>query len=86
MTIEAMLRIRLAHVDGEEGRLTEGIALGKRAAFLSQTLRDAATEATALSLLADLYRKMGRSAEAEESTQRALSIYRSRQKIGRAHV
>ncbi|MDP1768882.1 MAG: tetratricopeptide repeat protein [Nitrospirota bacterium] len=79
MTIEAMLRLRLAHVDGEEGRLTEGIALGKRAVFLSQTLRDAATEATALSLLADLYRKMGWSAEAEESTQRALSIYRSRQ-------
>lgn len=79
MAIEAMLRLRLAQLDGEDERLTEGIELGKRALLLSQTLRDAATEATALSLLADLYRKMGRSAEAEESKQRALSIYRSRQ-------
>lgn len=79
MPIEAMLRLRLAQLAGEEERLTEGIELGKRALFLSQTLRDAATEAAALSLLADLYRKMGRNAEAEESEQRALSIYRSRQ-------
>jgi tetratricopeptide (TPR) repeat protein len=79
MTIEVMLRLRLAQLDGEEERLTEGIELGKRALFLSQTLRDAVTEAAALSLLADLYRKMGRSAEAEESELRALSIYRSRQ-------
>lgn len=79
MTIEAMLRLRLAQLDGEDERLTEGIELGKRTLFLSQTLRDAATEAATLSLLADLYRKMGRSAEADESEQRALSIYRSRQ-------
>ena len=79
MTIEAILRLRLAQLDGEEGLLTEGVELGKRALLLSQTLRDAATEAATLSLLADLYRKMGRSAEAEESEQRALSIYRSRQ-------
>lgn len=79
MTIEAMLRLRLAQLDGEDERLTEGIASGKRALLLSQTLRDAATEAATLSLLADLYRKMGQSAEAEESEQRALSIYRSRQ-------
>jgi len=79
MTIEAMLRLRLAQLDGEDERLTEGIASGKRALVLSQTLRDAATEAATLSLLADLYRKMGRNAEAEESEQRALAIYRSRQ-------
>ena len=79
MTIEALLRLRLAQLDGEDERLTEGIELAKRALFLAQTLRDAGTEAAALSLLADLYRKMGRSAEAEESEQRALSIYRSRQ-------
>jgi tetratricopeptide (TPR) repeat protein len=79
MTIEAMLRLRLAQLDGEDERLTEGIELGKRALFLSQTLRDAVTEATALSLLADLYRKMGRSVEANDSEQRALAIYRSRQ-------
>ena len=79
MTIEAMLRLRLAQLDGEDERLAEGIELGKRASFLSQTLRDAAIEAAALSLLADFYRKMGRSVEATDSEQRALSIYRSRQ-------
>jgi tetratricopeptide (TPR) repeat protein len=79
MTIEAMLRLRLAQLEGEDERLTEGIELGKRALFLSQTLRDAAIEATALSLLANLYRKMGRSVEANDSEQRALAIYHSRQ-------
>jgi hypothetical protein len=33
--------------------------------------------------LANLYRKMGRSAEPNESEQRALSIYRSRQILTR---
>ena len=79
MRIEAMLRLRLAQLDDEDERLIEGVELGKRTLFLSQTLRDAATEAATLSLLADLYRKMGRNAEADESEQRALSIYRSRQ-------
>ena len=79
MRVEAMLRLRLAQLDGEDERLIEGVELGKRTLFLSQTLRDPATEAATLSLLADLYRKMGRNAEADESEQRALSIYRSRQ-------
>jgi tetratricopeptide (TPR) repeat protein len=79
MRIEAMLRLRLAQLDGEEERLDEAIELGKRALFLSQTLRDAVTEAAILSLLADLYRKTGRSVEANDSEQRALAIYRSRQ-------
>lgn len=79
MRIEAMLRLRLAQLDGEEERLDDGIELGKRALFLSQTLRDAVTEAAILSLLADLYRKTGRSVEANDSEQRALAIYRSRQ-------
>lgn len=79
MAIDAALRLRLAQIDAEEGQLTSGIELGKRARFLAQTLRDAATEAAALSLLADLYRKMDRSAEADESEQQALSIYRRRQ-------
>lgn len=81
MPLEATLRLRLAHIDGEEGRLTEGVALGKQALFLSQTTRDAATEAAALSLLGDLYQKMGRTGEAEESEQRALLIYRHRQTL-----
>jgi tetratricopeptide (TPR) repeat protein len=79
MRIEAMLRLRLAQLDGEEERLDDGIELGKRALFLSQTLRDAVTEAAAFSLLADLYRKAGRSVEANDPEQRALAIYRSRQ-------
>jgi tetratricopeptide (TPR) repeat protein len=79
MAVEAMLRLRLAQLDGEEERLTEGIDLGKRALFLSKILRDAVTEAAALSLLAELYRKVGRNVEADESEQRALSIYRNRQ-------
>lgn len=79
MAVEATLRLRLAQLNGEEERLTEGIELGKRALFLSKTLRDPATEAATSSLLADLYRKMGRNAEADESAQRALLIYRSRQ-------
>jgi hypothetical protein len=49
--------------------------LEERARFFSQTLRDAMPEATALSLLTDLYRKMGRSAEANESEQRAGSVF-----------
>jgi len=53
--------------------------LEKRALLLSQTLRDAVPEAAALSLLANLYRKMERSAEANESEQRALSIHHNRQ-------
>jgi tetratricopeptide (TPR) repeat protein len=79
MTTEALLRLRLAQLDDENGQVTEGIELGKRARALSQALRDDGTEAATLSLLADLYQKMGRSAEAEEAEQRALSIYRSRQ-------
>ena len=79
MTVEAALRLRLAHIYGEDGRLPEGIASGNRALLLSQTMRNAATQAAAWSLLGDLYQKMGRSAEAEESELRALSIYRQRQ-------
>lgn len=79
MTIEAAIRLRLAQLNAEDERLTEGIESGRRALVLSQTLRDASTEAASWSLLADLYRKTGRTAEAEESEQRALSIYRSRQ-------
>ena len=79
MTLEASLRLRLAQISGEDGRLAEGIELGKRALVLSQTGRDAVTEAATWTLLGDLYGKMGRSAEAEESEQRALSIYRQRQ-------
>jgi tetratricopeptide (TPR) repeat protein len=76
---ETKLRLRLAQLQHDEGQLSESIALGKRALLLSQTLRDVATEATAWSLLADLYRKMERSTDAEEAETRALAIYRARE-------
>lgn len=76
---ETQLRLRLAQLHHAGGQLSEGIALGKRALLLSQSLHDVVTEATAWSLLADLYRKMERSTEAEEAENRALAIYRSRE-------
>jgi len=76
---QAILRLRIAQLDGENDRLAEGIEAGNQALLLSQTLRDSVTEAATLSVLADLYRKAGRTAEAEESEQHALSIYRHRQ-------
>lgn len=79
MPVEAALQLRLAYFEGEDGQLSEGVEAAKQAVFLSQTLHDAEIEAAATSLLADLYRKMGRMTEAEESEQRALSMYRHRQ-------
>jgi hypothetical protein len=76
---ESKLRLRLAQLHNADGQLSEGLAMGKRALLLSQTLHDVVTEATAWSLLADLYRKMERSTEAEEAEKRALAIYRSRE-------
>ncbi len=79
MPLEAVLQLRVAYFEGEDGQLSEGIESAKHVIFLSQTLHDSEMEATATSLLADLYRKMGRMTEAEESEQRALSMYRHRQ-------
>jgi tetratricopeptide (TPR) repeat protein len=76
---EAKLRLRLAQLDSIDGQLTEGIALGKRALLLSQTVRDNVTEAVAWSLLADLYRRAERESEAEEADKRALAIYRAKE-------
>lgn len=79
MLLDAALQLRLAYFEGEDGQLSEGVESAKHAIFLSQTLHDVEIEAAATSLLADLYRKMGRMTEAEESEQRALSMYRLRQ-------
>lgn len=79
LPLEATLRLRLAQLDSAEGLVNEGIALGKRALLLSQTLRDHVTEAAAWALMADLYRKTEREDEAEEADKRALAIYRSRE-------
>jgi tetratricopeptide (TPR) repeat protein len=79
MPVEAALQLRLAYFEGEDGQVSEGIESAKHAIFLSQTLHDTEIEAASTSLLADLYRKMGLMTEAEESEQRALSMYRHRQ-------
>jgi tetratricopeptide (TPR) repeat protein len=79
MPLEAALQLRLAYFEGEDGQVSEGFESAKHAIFLSQTLHDTEIEAAATTLLADLYRKMGRMTEAEESEQRALSMYRHRQ-------
>lgn len=79
LSFEAKLRLRLAQLDNADGQLSEGITLGRRALLLSQTLRDQDAEATAWSLLADLYRKTEREHEAEEADMRALAIYRTRE-------
>lgn len=79
LPFEAKLRLRLAQLDSDDGQLSEGIALGRRALLLSQTLRDQDAEAAAWSLLADLYRKTEREHEAEEADKRALAIYRTRE-------
>jgi tetratricopeptide (TPR) repeat protein len=81
MVLEAALRLRLAHLYEENGKLEDAIQSGKRAQVLAQTTRDPATEAAALSLLAQLYRNTGQNAEADESEQRALLIYGHRQTI-----
>lgn len=81
MALEAALRLRLAYLYDEDGRLMDGIESGKRAVILSQTVHDARTEAAALSLLAELYRKLERHDEAEEAEQRALLLYRHRQML-----
>ncbi len=79
LPFEAKLRLRLAQLDSADGRLSEGITLGRRALQLSQTLRDQDAEAAAWSLLADLYRDTEREHEAEEAVTRALAIYRTRE-------
>ncbi len=78
MRAEAALQLRLAELESDAGLLAEGVESATRVLFLSQTLSDPEIEAAALTLLADLYRRLERADEAEESTRRALSIYRSR--------
>lgn len=79
MVIEAVVRLRLAYFDGEDGQLNRGVESAKHVMILAKTLRDTDLEAAASSLLADLYRTMGQETAAEESAQRALSIYRHNQ-------
>jgi tetratricopeptide (TPR) repeat protein len=79
MPLEAALQLRLAYFESEDGQVSDGIESAKHAIFLSQTLHDTETEAAATSILAELYRKMGRMTEAKESEERALSMYRHRQ-------
>ncbi|MDR4480572.1 MAG: tetratricopeptide repeat protein [Nitrospira sp.] len=79
LPFEATLRLRLAQLDEADGALNDGVTLAKRAVLLSQTLHDAATEAQAWSLLADLYRKLDQPTESEAAEMRALALYRKRE-------
>jgi tetratricopeptide (TPR) repeat protein len=56
-----------------------GIASGKRAITLHQTLRDLDGEAALWVLLASLYQMTGKENDKEQALQRALLIYRHRQ-------
>ena len=76
---EAKLRLRLAQSADELGRPEEGIELGRQASSLYQVMRKRSGEAAALSMLAELYRKVGKDREAEEARQNARRLYRSRQ-------
>jgi tetratricopeptide (TPR) repeat protein len=76
---DAKLRLRLAQSADELGRPEEGIELGRQASSLYQVMRKQSGEAAALSMLAELYRKVGKDREAEEAGQNARRLYRSRQ-------
>jgi tetratricopeptide (TPR) repeat protein len=78
MPVEARLRLRLGYLLADEGHGAEALEVGKRALLLAQTLRDAEAEAATLTLLADLYRRLGRAAEMADAGDRALEIYRTR--------
>lgn len=79
LPLEAMLQLRLARLDPENESLSDRVASGKRALLLAQTVQDAAAEAEAWSLLADLYRQLGQMTESEQAETRALAIYRKRE-------
>ncbi len=79
LPFEGMLHLRLARLDRGKDSLSDRVALGKRALQIAQAIHDAAGEADAWSLLADLHRQLGQQTEAEEAEMRALAIYRSRE-------
>ncbi len=79
LPFEGMLHLRLARLDQGKESLNDRVALGKRALQIAQAIHDAAGEADAWSLLADLYRQLGQQKESEEADARALAIYRSRE-------
>lgn len=79
LPFEGMLQLRLARLDSGKASLNDRVALGKRALLLAQTVHDTAAEAEVLSLLADLYRQLGQTTEAEQAETRALEIYRNRE-------
>jgi len=78
---EAGLRYRLAAIYGVTGQQEKGILFSKRAVTLYQSLRDSSGEAASWSLLASLHQALSQDQQAEESEQRALSIYRQRQLV-----
>jgi tetratricopeptide (TPR) repeat protein len=78
-SMEAGLRYRLAALYGDTGQQEKGLEFSRRAVTLYQTLRDSSGEAATWSLLASLQQALGQNQQAEESRQRALSLYGKRQ-------
>lgn len=79
LPFEGMMQLRLARLDGDKVSLNDRVAQGKRALQIAQALHDTAAEAEAWSLLADLYRQLGLTTEAEQAETHALAIYRNRE-------
>ena len=75
-SMEARLRIRLAALSGESGRVEDGLASAKRAVTLYQSLRDVSGEAAAWALVASIHQSVGQAAEADVALSRALGLYR----------
>ena len=81
ISTEAGLRYRLAALYGVTGQQEKGMGFSKRAVTLYQSLRDSSGEAASWALLASLHQALKQNQQADESEQRALSIYRQRQLV-----
>ncbi|HEX8751448.1 MAG TPA: tetratricopeptide repeat protein [Nitrospira sp.] len=80
-SMEAGLRFRLSAIYGVTGQQEKGVEFSRRAVTLYQSLRDPSREAASWSQLASHQQGLGQTQQAEESGQRALSIYKQRQLV-----
>jgi tetratricopeptide (TPR) repeat protein len=78
-SMEAGLRYRLSAIYGVTGQQEKGVEFSRRAVTLYQSMRDLSGEAAAWSQLASHQQALGQNQQAEESEQRALSIYKQKQ-------
>jgi len=80
-SMEAGLRFRLSAIYGVTAQQEKGVEFSRRAVTLYQSLRDPSGEAASWSQLASHQQALGQTQQAEESGQRALSIYKQRQLV-----